>query len=214
MELDFAGDEDACVRVNLRLRPQAVAVWGHLSELQRALPGTVRIVVLRGLTDLAPCPDVVAFQQACDWTDRPAFISIAVLDSHTVGPAFDLAMGCDLRIVTAEALLAAPTLVSTGRLAGVLGYAAALELIGTGRPMLGNEAFQRGVAQRQAPAVALEEELERLVAQLLAPNRDDVRELKALLLGAGSRSPAEQRVAEREALLRRESSQDAGAPGD
>ena len=212
LERYFSGEIDSRSRVDVRLSPQAPAVWDRLRGLQRALPGTVRIVILRDLADLAPCHDVATYQQACDWTGTPAFVSVAVLDSHTVGPALDLAMGCDLRMVTAEAVLAAPTLVSAGRLAGPLGYAGALELIGTGRAMLGVEAYERGLAQRLVAAAALEEELERLVAQLLARDRDDVRELKALLLGAAVRTPAEQARAEREAVLRRETSGDAGAP--
>lgn len=223
----------APLRLNLTLslprhNAQTPQLWAALREIRRSVPGSVRVVVLSGAgpsfssgldTALLPAlrdeppsdDDVRGYQQAFDWTSDPAFVSIAAIHGHALGAGLQLALGCDLRIVTADAVLAmaevtlglVPDLGGTARLVSAVGYAKALELAATGARLTGREAAAWGLAQRVVEPGGLEDEVERLVAQLLAPDRDAVREIKALILGAGTRSPAEQLAAERAAQLRR-----------
>jgi enoyl-CoA hydratase/carnithine racemase len=224
----------APLRLNLTLslparhNAQSPDLWRALREIRRSVPGSVRVVVINGegpsfssgldtrllpaLRDQPPSDqDVSGFQQGFDWTSDPAFVSIAAVHGHALGAGLQLALGCDLRIVTTDAVLAAaevtlglvPDLGGTGRLVSAVGYARALELAATGRRLTGREAQQIGLAQWVVEPDQLDSEVERLVTGLLAPDRDAAREIKALLLGAATGTRTEQLAAERAAQLRR-----------
>ncbi len=203
------GPADLPVRLDLTLRPHEALspedFWFSLRTAGRAVPGSVRVVVLRGVSGL-PAGD-----GPFDWSSSPAFVSVAALDAPAHGPALDLALGCDLRVVTPQAELAGPGPASAGALTAAIGYPYAIDLALTGRPVSGTEAFRLGLAQRLVPAEALNDEVERLVADLLAPDRDLVRELKALLLGAAERGARAQRAAQDEAAERLKSLRAHGA---
>jgi enoyl-CoA hydratase/carnithine racemase len=209
-----------------RHNPQNPELWRALGEVKRAVAGSVRVVVVRGdgpsfsagldtrLLSAGARPsdaDLRAYQQAFDWTTDPAYVSVAAVQGYALGAGLQLAMGCDLRIVTTDAVLAlpevslglVPDLGATSRLVASLGYGKALELAVTGRRLTGAEARELGLAQRLVDPARLDDEVERLVAELLAPDRDAVREVKALLLGAENRNHGDQRAAERAAQLRR-----------
>lgn len=226
-------DRSAPVRVDVVLsRPerhnaQTREMWAELRAVRRSLPGSVRVVVLRGagpsfssgietslLTALRAegITDrfVADVQEALDWSGDNAFISVAALHGHVLGAGLQLALNADLRVVTPDAALGlpeasygiVPDLGGTWPLVRAVGYPKALELVTTGRRLTGREAYDLGLAQRLAGPEGLEPAVEGLVAELLAPDRDVVREVKALLRGAETRTHDQQRTAEREAQLR------------
>jgi len=235
--VDPAAPDAGPVRLDLTLRrPERhnALTKGDLVALravQRAVPGSVRVVVIRGegpsfcsgldtavLAELATQPPddeaLADHQRAFDWTADAAYVSIAVLHGYVLGAGLQLALGCDLRIVASDAVLAlpevghglVPDLGGTLRLVEAVGYPYALELAATGRRIRGDEAHRVGLAQHVVEPAQLDDEVERLVASLLAPDRDAVREVTALLRRARDHgradSAAGQLAAEREAQLR------------
>lgn len=113
-----------------RLNCQSPAMWDELIRVRRSLPGTVRVVVLRGegrafsagldralfspdapggILDLPRLPReeatarIAQWQAAFDWSSRPDLVSVAVVQGHAIGGGFQLALGADLRILAADA---------------------------------------------------------------------------------------------------------------
>ncbi|WP_338675759.1 enoyl-CoA hydratase/isomerase family protein [Streptomyces sp. SCSIO 30461] len=237
--------DDAVATVTLtnpaKRNAQSPALWRALTEAGRMLPGSVRVVVLRGegksfsagldrqaftpegfdgepsFLDLARSSTeeldavIAEYQEAFTWWRRNDLVSIAAVQGHAIGAGFQLALGCDLRIVAQDVQFAmretslglVPDLTGTHPLVSAVGYARALEICATGRFVQADEAERIGLANLVVPAEELDGAVRDLAAALLAAPRDAVIETKALLRGAQDRSYEEQRKAERAAQARR-----------
>ena len=137
---------DAIATVTLhrpeRRNAQTPQMWAGLRDIGRGLPGTVRVVVLRGagagfsagldtamfsaeglpgapsFAELAELPDfealqvIASYQAAFTWWRRPDLVSVAAVQGHAVGAGFQLALACDLRILADDAQL---SMAETGR---------------------------------------------------------------------------------------------------
>jgi enoyl-CoA hydratase/carnithine racemase len=168
------------------------------------------------LAQIATLPDeeasarIAGFQEAFDWLRRPDLISVAAVHGHAIGAGFQLALACDLRVCAedtqftmAEVTIGlVPDLGGTKRLVELVGYARALDICVTGRRVDAAEASRIGLATSVVPADGLEEAVAALIARILAPGRDAVVEIKALLAAAAGRSFPDQERAEREAQVR------------
>jgi enoyl-CoA hydratase/carnithine racemase len=216
------------------LNAQTPKLWDALREIPRRLTGDVRVVVVRGegrafsagldlsvagtlVTELGALPGAEVAERIADaqaafaWLRRPDLVTIAGVQGHAIGAGFQLALACDLRVLTDDAQLAmaevtlglVPDLGGTKRLVELVGYARALELCATGRRLDAAEARQLGLANLVVPAAELDAAVADLTAAVLAGDRDAVIEIKALLAGAAARSYPEQARAEREAQARR-----------
>jgi enoyl-CoA hydratase/carnithine racemase len=224
-----------------RRNAQTPATWRALAKIGRNLPGDVRVVVLRadgpsfcaGLdrrvfagepVDGAPTfaemaaldspalEDVIAeFQDAFTWWRRPDLVSVAAVQGHAVGAGFQLALGCDLRVIADDARFSmretslglVPDLGGTLPLVELVGYPRALEICLTGRWVEAAEAAALGLAELVVPVDELTAAVADLVAAILAAPRDAAVETKTLLLAARHTGVAEQLAAERQAQARR-----------
>ncbi len=185
--------------VVVRLPSLAAALWPALATAGGALTGAVRVVVLRGeaadfFSDSAqPGPDATGPGESLDWLRRHDLITIAVIDGRATGAGLALAMACDLRLAADDAELAVPgsdprtwePIEGTERLVDALGYARALELALTGRPVSGREAAALGLVNRAVPSGTLEAALGELVAAALATPRTAATLTKAMLAASG-----------------------------
>src|SRR3954452_9211407 len=154
---------------------------------------------------------VAGYQEAFTWWRRPDVVTVAVVQGHAVGAGFQLALACDLRVVADDVRFAmretslglVPDLGGTSPLVRAVGYPRALEICLTGREVGAAEAVASGLAQLAVPREDLDAAVADLVAALLEPDPDAVRETTALLAGAVERSNVEQLAAERAAQGRR-----------
>lgn len=174
------------------------------------MPGEPHVLALAG-RDQAQVPKLIeGFQEAFTiWSTLPQIV-IAAVQGHAIGAGFQLALACDLRIVTEDVKFAmretslglVPDLGGTAPLARTVGYSRALEICLTGRFVGAGEAVGSGLASLAVPADQLAEATGQVVAAVKeAPSRA-AAELKQLLLSAGTAEKAEQLGAEREAQAR------------
>jgi enoyl-CoA hydratase/carnithine racemase len=220
---------------------QTPTMWRALAALGAQVPDDVRVVVVRGaghsfsagldramldpanasgeeslagllsLADDEVSATVAEYQRGFTFLRDPRFVSIAAVQGYAIGAGFQLALSCDLRVLTEDAQLCmkeaalglVPDLTGTKPLVESVGYARALEICATARMVSATEAVDIGLAVAAVPAAELDATVADLVGALTAPLAGAVRETKTLLQGAADRSLDEQRRLEREAQARR-----------
>ncbi|MFE7930472.1 enoyl-CoA hydratase/isomerase family protein [Streptomyces sp. NPDC057456] len=216
--------DDALATVTLanpaKRNAQSPAMWRTLAEAGRLVPGSVRVVVLRGegksfsagldrqmftpegiegepsFIDLARSGDaeldaaIAGFQEGFTWWRRNDLVSIAAVQGHAIGAGFQLALACDLRVVADDVQFAMRE-TSLGLVPDLTGTHPLVSLVGYGR------AAEICLTGRFVHA---EEAVSSGLANLAVPVQDldtATRELAAAILAA----PREA-VIETKALLR------------
>ncbi|MER6936243.1 enoyl-CoA hydratase/isomerase family protein [Nocardioides sp. NPDC127514] len=220
---------------------QVPRMWAGMTRILRELADDVRVVVVRGaggtfsagldlslldptkveeegnliatlsLEDHEIVERIGGYQEPFALLTSSRFISVAVVEGHAIGAGLQLALCCDLRIVTAGAQLCmkepalglVPDLAGTKPLVEAVGYARALEICATAREVSGAEAGDIGLAQVVVPAAEIDDALSEMVAGLIAHTHGAISETKELLRAAPLRTLDEQRLAERQAQVRR-----------
>jgi enoyl-CoA hydratase/carnithine racemase len=158
--------DDALATVTLtnpaKRNAQSPAMWRALAEAGRQLPGSVRVVVLRGegksfsagldrqmftpegiegepsFIDLARSGDaeldvaIAEFQEGFTWWRRNDLVSIAAVQGHAIGAGFQLALACDLRVVADDVQFAMRE-TSLGLVPDLTGTHPLVSLVGYGR---------------------------------------------------------------------------------
>jgi enoyl-CoA hydratase/carnithine racemase len=151
------------------------------------------------------------YQAAFRWLRSPGIVSIAAVQGHAIGAGAQLALACDLRVVTEDAQLRlpeatlglVPDLTGTSTLVELVGYSRAVEICLTGRAVGAAEAVATGLANVAVPADQLASTVRDLTAALLAVDAGASRETLALLRSAVRNDPQSQDAAERAAQVRR-----------
>jgi enoyl-CoA hydratase/carnithine racemase len=226
----------ATVTLNRPERRNAMTpgMWHGLADIGRSLPPDVRVVVVRGEgpsfsagidlrllageplagEDPVPSPADPGFEswiESCQagfaWLRDPSLVSVAAVRGHAIGAGFQLALGCDLRVLADDASLCmkeptlglVPDLMGTKPLVDIVGLPRALELCLTGRSVTAPEAAQLRLAELVVPAAELDAAVSDLVAALLAVDPAASRATKALLAQAPASTLAGQAAAERRA---------------
>lgn len=223
-----------------QLNAQTPATWAALAAVGDALDDDVRVVVLRGegrsfsagldRTLFSPEPGVAGglgdlgrlsaeeaqerirgYQGGFRWLRSPAIVSVAAVQGHAIGAGAQLALACDLRVLTVDAQLRlpeatlglVPDLTGTSNLVELVGYSRAMEICLTGRAVGAAEAQAIGLANVVVPAADLDGAVADLVAALVEPSVGASRETAALVRSAVRNPPDVQDAAERAAQVRR-----------
>ncbi|KPI04623.1 Enoyl-CoA hydratase/isomerase [Actinobacteria bacterium OK074] len=143
---------------------QSPALWRTLAGAGRAVPGSVRVVVLRAegksfsagldrqmftpegiagepsFIDIARRDDaeldatIAGYQEAFTWWRRSDIISIAAVQGHAIGAGFQLALACDLRVVADDVQFAMRE-TSLGLVPDLTGTHPLLSLVGYARAL-------------------------------------------------------------------------------
>jgi enoyl-CoA hydratase/carnithine racemase len=219
---------------------QTPATWAALAAVGESLDDDVRIVVLRGagrsfsagldrslfspdpgtaggLGELAQLPAeeiqerIRGYQAGFRWLRSPGIVSVAAVQGHAIGAGAQLALACDLRVLTDDAVLRlpeatlglVPDLTGTSTLVELVGYSRALEMCLTGRGVAAAEAYAVGLANAVVPAGQLDTAVTELVSAITAAPVGASRETAALVRSAVRNDPATQDAAERAAQARR-----------
>ncbi|MFJ6728962.1 MULTISPECIES: enoyl-CoA hydratase/isomerase family protein [unclassified Streptomyces] len=158
--------DDALATVTLtnpaKRNAQTPAMWRAFAEAGRLLPGSVRVVVLRGegksfsagldrqmflpegiegepsFVDLARGSDadldaaIASFQEGFTWWRRTDVVSIAAVQGHAIGAGFQLALACDLRVVADDVQFAMRE-TGLGLVPDLTGTHPLVSLVGYGR---------------------------------------------------------------------------------
>lgn len=115
------------------------------------------------------------FVQAANCFEDGSKPVIAAINGYALGGGFELALGCDLRIASENAVMGFPETGlaiipgagGTARLAKNVGLSLAKDLILTGRRMSAQEALQHGLVTAVVPGDQLLTEAEKLAQKLL-----------------------------------------------
>ncbi len=173
---------------------QTLEMWEALRRIgaELTLDPSVRVVVVGGegavfsagidldlLAEQASgtgrsLPAVELVQQAFTWLRDGHFVSVAAVQGAAIGAGMQLALACDLRILTERAVMALPEiefgifpdLGGCAWLPELVGTSRAKELILTGRRIGAAEALQLGLANRVVPEAELRGAVDALAGQL------------------------------------------------
>lgn len=136
------------------------------------------------------------WERRVDWVDAIAKLTrpvIAAIRGDAIAEGLELALACDLRVVSDRARFAMPQLAAgrlpahggTQRLPRTVGRMRALDLLLTGRSIDAAEAQAIGLVSRVAPASAFEKTLAAVVDELKAKGPIALRYAKEAVLKGG-----------------------------
>lgn len=173
--------------------------------------GGESVLALLAGSDEAMADTIGEYQEGFTFLRDPRFVSVAKVRGYAVGAGFQLALSCDVRMVSTDARFSmkesalglVPDLTGTKPLVEAVGYSRALEICATARMVEADESVRIGLALSAHGADELDEAVNRMVQTLVGTMPDVLSETKTLLQGAADRSLDDQRRLEREAQTRR-----------
>jgi enoyl-CoA hydratase/carnithine racemase len=228
MEFVQVSRNDAVALVTLDRPPVNALNEDFALELKTAFSDCsdpeVRAVVVTGQPHFAAGADIKGFQASFDagveersaWTLQEAIIAlenlekptIAAVHGYALGGGLELAMGADFRYLADDAKVGQPEILlglipgagGTQRLARLVGYQRAKEMVLSGRQVGAEEALEIGLADKMFPASELNDAALNAARELATmPTRAVAAAKKALNNGFG-RPVDEGLLIEREAF--------------
>src|SRR5207245_4763368 len=155
----------------------------------RAFTAGMDVRVLRDL-DTARAKDLItALHDAIDAVHRAPFPVIAAVNGACLGAGFELALACDLRIVSAGAIfglpevrVGVPSVIQAALLPPMIGPGRAAEMLLTGANLGADDALAWGLVNRVVPRDGLDAAVDEVVSTILACAPTAVRLQKQLIV--------------------------------
>jgi enoyl-CoA hydratase/carnithine racemase len=169
---------------------QARAIGSAVRGLQR-VPGVGSAL---GGTSAAGMVELHAFHAILSRLGQSGAVWIAAINGAAMGGGCELALACDLRMISAGGLLGQPEILlgfppgggGTQRLSRLIGRARALEIMLEGRPVSADEALEIGMVHRVVERNELLDAARATATRLARRSKAAVAGLKRAVLEGGS----------------------------
>jgi enoyl-CoA hydratase/carnithine racemase len=165
--------------------PRAVVLTG---AGERAFAGGADLTELGSLDVESARLFITKVHAACDAVRRCPAPVIARVRGHALGAGLELAVSCDIRVASDDAVFGMPevrfgipSVVEAALLPRLLGRGRAAWFLLTGRNIDARRALEWGLVEHVVPAAALDAEVDVLVAAIHEMDPQAVREQKRLL---------------------------------
>jgi len=144
---------------------------------------------------------ITLVHQICDGLRRLPVPVIARIDGFALGAGLEVAVSCDLRVASTraqfgmpEVKVGIPSVVEAALIPQLIGFGRARELLMLGETIDAATALRWGLVERVVAPEALDAEVEKVVAALLAAGAQAVRRQKTLMQ-AWERLPTDEAIA-------------------
>ena len=155
----------------------------------RAFTAGMDVHVLAGLDVAGARALITTLHDAIEAVHHAPFPVIAAVNGPCLGAGFELALACDIRVVTAnstfglpEVRVGVPSVIEAALLPPLVGPGRAAELLLTGDAIGAETALAWGLVNRVTPAAELMATVEGVVAKILAAGPTAIRLQKELML--------------------------------
>jgi enoyl-CoA hydratase len=155
----------------------------------RATTAGMQLQVLRELTPGGAKTFIASLHEAISLVHGAPFPTVCMVNGACLGAGFELAMACDLRTASTEALLGLPeirvgipSVIEAALLPGLVGPGRADEMLLTGDPVTARQALDWGLVNRVAPPGELRAATSELVGRVLDCAPTAVRLQKELMV--------------------------------
>lgn len=155
----------------------------------RATTAGMQLQVLRELTPGSAKTFIASLHEAIALVHDAPFPTVCMVNGACLGAGFELAMACDLRTASTEALLGLPeirvgipSVIEAALLPGLVGPGRAAEMLLTGDPVPARQALDWGLVNRVAPPGELRAATAELVGRVLDCAPTAVRLQKELMV--------------------------------
>jgi enoyl-CoA hydratase/carnithine racemase len=155
---------------------------------ERAFIGGASIPDMAALTHGTAREFITLVHETCDCLRTLPVPVIARIDGYALGAGLEVAVSCDLRVASRraqfgmpEVKVGLPSVVEAALIPRLIGFGRARELMMLGETIDAETALRWGLVERVVPPEALDAEVEKIVAALLAAGPRAVRRQKALM---------------------------------
>jgi enoyl-CoA hydratase len=155
----------------------------------RATTAGMQLQVLRELTPGGAKTFIASLHEAIALVHDAPFPTVCMVNGACLGAGFELAMACDLRTASTEAVLGLPeirvgipSVIEAALLPGLVGPGRAAEMLLTGDPVPARQALDWGLVNRVAPPGELRAATADLIARVLDCAPTAVRLQKELMV--------------------------------
>ncbi|PYO02629.1 MAG: enoyl-CoA hydratase [Candidatus Rokuibacteriota bacterium] len=155
----------------------------------RAFTAGMDVHVLGGLDVAGARALITTLHDAIEAVHHAPFPVIAAVNGPCLGAGFELALACDIRVVTAnstfglpEVRVGVPSVIEAALLPPLVGPGRAAELLLTGDAIGAETALAWGLVNRVTPAAELMATVEGVVGKILAAGPTAIRLQKELML--------------------------------